>query len=59
MGEPAAGHLLGERRVEREAQTVADDRLVQRGVPLVEGQRGKLDVGVADGQRLPLWPAHL
>ena len=57
--EAAAGDLVGERRVEREAQAVADDRLVQRGVALGERHRRELDVGVADRQLLPVGPADL
>ena len=46
-------------RVEREAQAVADDRLVQRRVALVERHRGELDVEVTDRQLLPVRPADL
>jgi hypothetical protein len=53
VGEAAPGDALGQRRVEREPQAVADDRLVQRRVPLVQRHRGELDVEIADGQLLP------
>ncbi len=42
-------HAASERRVEREAQPVADDRLVQRSMAFGQGQRGR--VALAPGRR--------
>ncbi len=50
---PAAGqHPGGERRVERQAKAIADDRLMKGRVPMREGERGRVGKHLTYGEIL-------
>ncbi len=59
VGEAATRDRLRQRRIEREAQAVADDRLMHRGVPVGQRHRRELDVLVADRHLLPVRAADM